>query len=430
MQEFINRINQKSNFGIRLWYLEELIKNTEDEKNRIEIEFKKNTNIDIINNSAVIKYVGISKLNKTALQEKFEKTGNKNIELIIKYRSIADKLSKFKGFYEKVNIETEEKIIDEIDGSKTTKISRHASINPIFKLNEKGAVTVSQPNIPFSMEQIQHIFVKEYAIPFNSLEEIIAFLKRYKNLFWSGAGSSTFLIINTTLYATMLDDEMDIMPFSFELDEEGEVRKLIKEFYNKYKKYKLVDVNFWGYTDIKQRKEIWGKDIAEEIEPKIDEKIEHEIEKDIKIANLEEKNEKNPEDIVDIKEQINHVAETLNKFNIVMDKLNAEKAEIKKEEEKKLYLGKMGNIELNYTKKMVLVNSLNLAELFFQSSNAEELKTNTFYFLSSLTTTLSNIDNYQFAIAGLDITASIDVELVETEETCTLTLKNGQLNII
>lgn len=402
MQEFIDRMNQKSSFGIRLWYLEELLKQMEEEIDEIKIDFKKNTNIDITNNSDVCKYVGISKMNKTALQEQFERTENENIELIIKYRSTKDKLSKFKGFYDKLNIETEEKVIEEVDGSKTTEVSRHASINPLFKLNEKGAVTVSQPSIPFSKEQIQQIFVYEYAIPFDSLQEIVAFLRKYKSVVKYGH-SSKFLIINTTLYVSIFEME-DFFPFDFSSEaEENEVKELIEEFKREY---------------------------VYKIEPDIEENIELTIEKDSKTANIEEKNDKKVEDVIDIKGQINHVAETLNKFNAVLDKLNAEKHEMIKEEEKKHYVGKIGNIELNYTKKTVLINSLNLAELFFQSANAEELKTNTFYFLSSLTTTLSNVDNYQFAIAGLDITASIDVELVETEERCTLTFADGQLKIV
>jgi hypothetical protein len=414
-------MNEKSNYVVNKYYIDALIEEMEEEKSRVEIEFKQNTNIDISDNKNVLKHVKVDKLNKTALEEQFTKTGDKNIEFVIKYRSLKDKLSKFRGFAK--NIKTE--IIYERDSF---------YINPKFKLNEDGGVTIAEPALPFAIDQIQHALRFEYAIPFNSLNEIIEFIRKYKDLFWGSRDTSTFLIKNTTLYATMMDNEMEIMPFAFSVEEEKEVRKLIPEFYNKYKKYKLVEVNFWHYDEegVKQLKKQWEKDVAEVIDNKIEENIEHDIENNTKVANLEEKNEKNPEakDIVDIKGQINHVAETLNKFNAVLDKLNAEKHEIIKEEEKKHYVGKIGNIELNYTKKEVLINSFNPAELFFESSNTEELKTNTFYFLSSLTTTFSNIYNYQFILDGLNITASLNIELIEIEEKCTLSLADGQLKII
>lgn len=407
MQRFIDKMNEKSNYVVNKYYIDALIKNMGEEKDRIKIEFKDSTKIDIFDNKAVMKYVGIGKINKIALQEQFEKTRNINIDLVLKYRTLTDKLAKIKGFIENIKIE---KHIEKIEGETATE-REGFRINPVFKLNEKGAVTVSQPSIPLSMHQIQQALKFEYAIPFTSLAEIVAFLKEYKDLSWKGNATSTFLIISTTLYINILDNERDIMPFSYEIEEEAEVRKLIKEFYDKYKKYKLVEANFWNYPEkaLQQQKEFWERDIAEN---KIEEKIELEIEKDIETANLEEKNEKNPEDIVDIKGQVDHIAETA------------------EEETKKHYVSKTGNIEVNYTKKEIDVNRFDIAELFFESSSVEELRKNTYNFLNALTPTWSNVDNYKFSITGLKITATLEVELIETEEICTLTIENGQLNII
>jgi uncharacterized membrane protein YheB (UPF0754 family) len=195
----------------------------------------------------------------------------------------------------------------------------------------------------------------------------------------------------------------DFFPYDFSTEEEeNEAKELIEEFKKEY---------------------------VYKIKPDIEKKIEFTIEKDTKTANIKEKTDKKVEDVVDIKGQINHVADTMVKFNSMIDKLNAEKVDNMKKEEKKHYVSKMGDIELNYTKKTVLVNSFNIAELFFQSANTDELKANVFNLLNGLTPTWSNIDNFNFAIDGLNITASLDVEMIDTEEKYILSLEDGKLKI-
>jgi hypothetical protein len=390
-------MNEKSNYGIRKWYVDELIENMEEERKRIEIEFKSNTDKDITDNNNILKYVEIEKLNKTSLKERFEKTGDLNIELIIKYRSIKDKLSKIKGFKESIKTEKHTKMYE---GEIVSEWESY-SISPTFALRNDGTVTVSKPSFPFTIEQIKNIICFEHAIIFNNLTEILTFLRKYKNVIKYGS-TSKFLIINTTLYVSIFEME-DFFPYDFSTEEEeNEAKELIEEFKKEY---------------------------VYKIKPDIEKKIEFTIEKDTKTANIKEKTDKKVEDVVDIKGQINHVADTMVKFNSMIDKLNAEKVDNMKKEEKKHYVSKMGDIELNYTKKTVLVNSFNIAELFFQSANTDELKANVFNLLNGLTPTWSNIDNFNFAIDGLNITASLDVEMIDTEEKYILSLEDGKLKI-
>ncbi len=194
--------------------------------------------LDIINSKFSIKNK-ISSLNKKVLEELFDYTNNEIFSILMQYRSISDKYTKAVSFiksscnadFDKDN----KKIIQEFMSNKLNEVDRK-NFKRRVKFNQKiknGAVIVSNPSIPFGIEDIKEIFGFNFVFRGDNLQDCLdlleVLLKKYQPLMGDDEGGY-FIILRSTLFIKVLKNEREIMPFMYSVEEEEEIRKLIKQF--------------------------------------------------------------------------------------------------------------------------------------------------------------------------------------------------------
>ena len=194
--------------------------------------------LDIINSKFSLKNK-ISSLNKKVLEELFDYTNNEIFSILMQYRSISDKYTKAVSFiksscnadFDKDN----KKIIQEFMSNKLNEVDRK-NFKRRVKFNQKiknGAVIVSNPSIPFGIEDIKEIFGFNFVFRGDNLQDCLdlleVLLKKYQPLMGDDEGGY-FIILRSTLFIKVLKNEREIMPFMYSVQEEEEIRKLIKQF--------------------------------------------------------------------------------------------------------------------------------------------------------------------------------------------------------
>lgn len=194
--------------------------------------------LDIINSKFSLKNK-ISSLNKKVLEELFDYTNNEIFSILMQYRSISDKYTKAVSFiksscnadFDKDN----KKIIQEFMSNKLNEVDRK-NFKRRVKFNQKiknGAVIVSNPSIPFGIEDIKEIFGFNFVFRGDNLQDCLdlleVLLKKYQPLMGDDEGGY-FIILRSTLFIKVLKNEREIMPFMYSVEEEEEIRKLIKQF--------------------------------------------------------------------------------------------------------------------------------------------------------------------------------------------------------
>lgn len=106
-------------------------------------------------------------------------------------------------------------------------------INPIFMLNNVGGVSLSKPSIPFSMAEIPCVFCFKHSIQFNDLDELIAFLVKFKSIIWRYKDTTAFMAVGTTLYCSAMGPWLEI-PWEYTKQEFELMEVLIAELWDKY----------------------------------------------------------------------------------------------------------------------------------------------------------------------------------------------------
>lgn len=194
--------------------------------------------LDIINSKFLIDNK-ISSLNKKVLEELFADTNDEFFPILMQYRSISDKYTKALSFMKSASNadfdKDNKKLIQEFMSNKLNEADRNNFKRRVkFKHSVKnGAMIVSNPSIPFGIEDIKEIFRFNFVVRIDTLQECLdlleVLLQKYQPLMMDDEGGY-FIILRNTLFVKVLDNERDIIPFMFSEEEEQEVRKLIAEF--------------------------------------------------------------------------------------------------------------------------------------------------------------------------------------------------------
>jgi hypothetical protein len=248
--KFLNDMDYKFN----IYYIRDLLKKYVQEgaelRNQLinivrnlgiqgNVNFNNNKEVlDIINRKFSIE-TKIFSLSKKILEELFAETDDEFFNLLIQYRSVSDKYTKAVSFmkyasnadFDKENKELIKDFMnDNIREEDRKKFKRRVKFNHNIK---NGAVIVSNPSIPFSLEDIKEIFRFNFVYRGDNLKECLdlfeLLLQKYQPLLMDDEGGY-FIILRNTLFVKVLDDEFDIMPFMFSEEQEDEVRTLIQQF--------------------------------------------------------------------------------------------------------------------------------------------------------------------------------------------------------
>lgn len=227
LETILNRINGKD-YRIKVSYVQKMLKDTIKEGVKLKKELSKFANIDFTNNREVIGFINKTLLERevikgqtvtnTALEKLFTETNNSFFQTLIQYRKSSDRFTKVCSFIKNV--------IDP-DFNKADKNSVRAFIEkekfedirivPTAKLNAAGGISLSNPHLPFSVEDIKHMIVEyNVAIPCKSIEEVLYIFNKYGDLLFG----EDFLVIGTTFYANMVISEWNWIPFPMPEDED------------------------------------------------------------------------------------------------------------------------------------------------------------------------------------------------------------------
>lgn len=227
VETILNRINGRG-YRIKVSYVQRMLKETIKEGGKLKKELSKFANIDFTNNCEVIEFINKTLLRReaikgktvtnTALEELFTETNNSFFQTLIQYRKSRDRFTKVCSFIKNV--------IDP-DLNKTDKDSVKAfiekekfgdiRIGPTAKLNVGGGISLSNPSLPFSIEDIKNIIVEyNVAISCKNMEDVLYILNKYEGLLFG----DDFLVIGTTFYANMVISEWNWIPFPMPEEED------------------------------------------------------------------------------------------------------------------------------------------------------------------------------------------------------------------
>lgn len=199
--------------------------------------------IDFTNNREVIAFINQTILEReeikgktitnTILEEFFAETQNQFFKTLIEYRKSFDRYTKVASFIKNV-----------IDPNFNKKDKRNVksfmykenfdriAIQPAAKVNASGGISISNPSLPFGIEDVKNILGYNVAIPCDNMDGLSFVLSKYKELIICCAGKAKrdeYIVIGNTLYAQMIVDEFDADPFA-----EESYFELIREFQRKY----------------------------------------------------------------------------------------------------------------------------------------------------------------------------------------------------
>lgn len=228
---FLKKINEYSRFRVNIDFIEWVLSSNINKKQRLHHEIATQIpelNIDskkTIKSYLVKSGYNIDKVTQTGLKELYSQTGNQIFDKLANYYKLDDKVSKIQGFMKNCVEESEYSLI----------------INPVFALNSSGGTSISKPSLPFSIYEIKSILRFTTAINFNSMEEIIDFLKKYKGIIVVTPDQSNFLILNMTLYLEMIDSFDALTPVELVENKQDIVEDLVNKFYQEF--YEVEPIN-------------------------------------------------------------------------------------------------------------------------------------------------------------------------------------------
>lgn len=256
VETILNNINAKNReYYIQPYYVQKMLKDTIKEGGKLKKQLTTYSNIDFTNNREVIGFINKTLLGREAikgktisnivLEELFVDTRNPFFQTLINYRRANDKYKKVCTFIKNViNSGFNKDDKDSVKEFFYKEFDKTFPIKPETKVNASGGITISNPSLQFSIEDIKHILGCDVAISFHSMEELLFFLDKYSDLIIHSSDYYLYLVIGTTLYAKMITDEFDAMPF-----EPEDYYELIREFQREY----------MGKDEPKQEESIFAK---------------------------------------------------------------------------------------------------------------------------------------------------------------------------
>lgn len=205
-----------------------MLKDTIKEGVKLKKELSKFANIDFTNNREIIGFIYKTLLEREvikgqtvtniALEKLFTETNNSFFQTLIQYRKSSDRFTKVCSFIKNVidpnfNKADKNSVRAFIEKEKFEDIR----IVPTAKLNAGGGISLSNPHLPFSVEDIKHMIVEyNVAIPCKSIEDVLYIFNKYGDLLFG----EDFLVIGTTFYANMVISEWNWIPFPMPEDED------------------------------------------------------------------------------------------------------------------------------------------------------------------------------------------------------------------
>lgn len=157
----------------------------------------------------------------------FQQTKNVFFIKLKEYRRCLDKYKKIVSFIFSL-ADWKGKCLDDFMNSSL----RTTTIYPEFSLNSRGEISMLKPAMPFSTAEIIRILFFNVAIQFESKGEMIDFLEKYDDIIWLYGQGRELLISGKVLYANIIINECEIIPFS---EGENELKRLIEQFNLEYR---------------------------------------------------------------------------------------------------------------------------------------------------------------------------------------------------
>lgn len=220
VETILNRINN-TGYRINPVYVQEMLKHSVVEKEKIKADLSKYVEIDFTINRDVIGFINKNLMGREAIQGKtisnkileelFEETNNLFYQKLIAFRKCHDRFKKVVSFIIAV-IDSE--FNKDNDNGVNAFLNREEFesiwISPEAKVNSVGGISLSNPSLPFSTEDIKNIFVSDYiAIPCKDMEGVLYILNKYGDLL----NSENYIVIGTTIYADIRYSEWNDIPF-------------------------------------------------------------------------------------------------------------------------------------------------------------------------------------------------------------------------
>jgi hypothetical protein len=227
VETILNEINSWK-YLISPVYVQKMLKESIVEEEKLKGELSKYANIDFTINRDVIGFINNKLLGREAIQGKtisnkilgelFEETKNPFFQTLIAYRKSNDRYKKVTSFIKAVidsefNKDSKDNVTAFLNKEKFDAIW----ISPEAKINSIGGVSLSNPSLPFSTEDIKNIFVSDYiAIPCKDMDGVLYILNKYGDLL----NANDYIVIGTTLYADIRFSDWNSIPFPFPDEEE------------------------------------------------------------------------------------------------------------------------------------------------------------------------------------------------------------------
>ncbi|MFB6468684.1 hypothetical protein ACE38V_18125 [Cytobacillus sp. Hz8] len=220
VETILNRIND-TGYRIRPAYVQAMLKHSIMEKENIMVNLSKYAEIDFTSNRDVIGFINNRLLRREGIQGKtisnkvleelFEETNNPFFQTLIIFRKCHDRYKKVVSLIKAV-IDSE--FNKDNDNGVTAFLNRGRFetiwINPEAKQNSVGGISLSNPSLPFSTEDIKNIFVGDYiAIPCKDMDGVLYILNKYGDLL----NDDNYIVIGTTLYADIRYSDWYDSPF-------------------------------------------------------------------------------------------------------------------------------------------------------------------------------------------------------------------------
>ncbi|OLN21218.1 hypothetical protein BTO30_16190 [Domibacillus antri] len=227
VETILNRINGRG-YRIKASYVKKMLEEIIKEGGKLKKELSKFANIDFTNNREVIGFINKTLLGReaikgktvtnTALEELFTETNNSFFQTLMQYRKSSDRFTKVCSFIKNVidpdfNKADKDNVKVFLEKEKFGDIR----IGPTAKLNAGGGISLSNPSLPFSVDDIKNMIVEyNVAIPCKSMEDVLYILNKYGDLLFG----EDFLVIGATFYANMIISEWDWIPFPMPKEED------------------------------------------------------------------------------------------------------------------------------------------------------------------------------------------------------------------
>lgn len=232
----INRVK----YTVNLDYLREMLssitqegKGLRKELNQIALQY--GVKVDFSSSKAVARFINkfvlcgeetVSRITSETLDYWFEKSKDDFYIKLKNYRRCREKYKKIVTFVRSLSIaynESGSKCISTLMESNL----RRAIIYPLFAINKIGEISITKPAMPFSVIEMMRLLAFNMAIEFATNDEMVGFMKEYDDIIQGYTTEKYCLMAGKVLYAQMMLNTYDIIPFS---DNEDEIYRLIKQF--------------------------------------------------------------------------------------------------------------------------------------------------------------------------------------------------------